>query len=133
MTLRWYSTVVDCHDHRAQAHWWAEVLGWEVAFETDHEAAVIPPWAAEFTEKLPFHRVPPGLVFVPVDEAKSVKNRLHIDLAPHVDDDRDAEIARLVGLGASAVEVGQSRTPDATWSVLADPEDNEFCLLSPRE
>lgn len=133
MALRWYTTVIDCHDHRAQSRWWAGVLGWEVFHESDDEAVVIPPWAAEFSERLPFHQVPPGLVFVPVEEGKTVKNRLHIDLAPHIDDDREAEIARLVGLGARAVEVGQSRTADANWTVLADPEGNEFCVLSPRE
>jgi predicted enzyme related to lactoylglutathione lyase len=70
----------------------------------------------------------PGLVFVPVPESKSVKNRLHLDLAP---DDRDAEVARLEGLGARRVQVGQ--TPDNSWVVLADPEGNEFCVLSTRD
>jgi predicted enzyme related to lactoylglutathione lyase len=74
--------------------------------------------------------VPPGLVFVPVPEAKQVKNRLHLDLAPHLEDDRDAEIERLVTLGARVVDVGQRE--DSTWTVLADPEGNEFCVLSAR-
>ncbi len=60
-----------------------------------------------------------------------VKNRLHIDLAPHTSDDRDAEIARLIERGASRVDVGQ--TSDVTWTVLADPEGNEFCVLSSRD
>ena len=47
MALRWYTTVVDSRDHRAQARWWAEALGWQVIFESDEEAAVIPPWALE--------------------------------------------------------------------------------------
>jgi hypothetical protein len=56
---------------------------------------------------------------------------LHIDLAPHISQDRDAEIDRLEALGARRVDVGQ---PDgATWTVLADPEGNEFCVLSSRE
>jgi hypothetical protein len=70
----------------------------------------------------------PGIVFVTVPEAKTVKNRLHIDLNP--DADRDAEIERLVGLGARKVDVGQG---DVAWTVLADPEGNEFCVLRARE
>jgi predicted enzyme related to lactoylglutathione lyase len=61
---------------------------------------------------------------VPVPESKAVKNRLHIDLRP---DDQEAEIERLVNMGARHVDVGQPA--DATWVVLADPEGNEFCVL----
>lgn len=61
-------------------------------------------------------------------KSKAVKNRLHIDLAP---DDRDAEVARLESLGATRIDVGQT-TSDNTWVVLADPEGNEFCVLSAR-
>lgn len=130
MSLRWYSTVVESTDHRRLARWWAEALGWDVAFEFDTEAAVVPPWARELTERLLFHQVPPGMVFVPVEHEKSGKNRLHWDFVPHTGDDRDAEIARLVELGATVVDVGQPE--DATWTVLADPDGNEFCVLSAR-
>ncbi len=132
MSLRWYSVVVDCHDIASQARWWAEVLDWQVFYESDSEVVVIPGWALDAAASTPWEKVGPGLVFVPVEESKSVKNRLHIDLAPHISDDREAEIQRLVNLGASPVEVGQSAT-DATWTVLADPEGNEFCVLSSRE
>ncbi|WP_277211876.1 VOC family protein [Isoptericola croceus] len=131
MTLRWYSTVVESTDHRALARWWAEALSWDVAFELDSESIVVPPWARELTGRLDFHQVPPGMVFVPVEHPKSTKNRLHWDFAPHVSDDRDAEVARLVGMGASVVDVGQPA--EATWTVLADPDGNEFCVLSARE
>jgi Glyoxalase-like domain len=131
MGLRWYSTVVDCHDVIAQAHWWAQALRWEIAFESPDEAAVVPPWTtADPVAHADWDRVPPGLVFVPVPEAKQVKNRLHLDLAPHTEDDRDAELERLVDLGARVVDVGQQE--DSTWTVLADPEGNEFCVLSAR-
>jgi predicted enzyme related to lactoylglutathione lyase len=53
---------------------------------------------------------------------------LHLDLAPCASQDRDAEIARLEQLGARRVDVGQS--DDVSWTVLADPEGNEFCVLS---
>lgn len=129
--------MVESTDHRALAHWWATALGWQVWIETDHEAVSVPPWAGELDE-LPdrvgatsFHRVPPGMVFVPVDHQKSGKNRLHWDFAPHTSDDRDAEIDRLVGLGATIIDVGQPE--EATWTVLADPGGNEFCVLSARD
>ena len=131
MALRWYSTVVESTDHRRLARWWAEALGWHVLFETDDECVVVPPWALELSQSLEFHQVPPGFVFVPVEHEKSGKNRLHWDFAPHTSDDRDAEIARLVELGATVIDVGQP--VDATWTVLADIDGNEFCVLSSRE
>ena len=60
-----------------------------------------------------------------VPEAKSVKNRFHLDLRPG---DQAAEVARLVALGARRVDVGQG---DVSWVVLADPDGNEFCVLKP--
>src|SRR5690606_2884779 len=131
MALRWYSTVIESRDHRALATWWAAALGWEVAFETEHEAAVVPPWARELASTLRFEQVPAGLVVVRVDHDKQGKNRLHLDLAPHTSQDRGAEVARLVELGARRIDVGQG--PDASWDVFADPDGNEFCLLSSRE
>jgi predicted enzyme related to lactoylglutathione lyase len=131
MTLRWYSTVVESTDHKKLARWWAEALGWQVIFETDDEAVLVPPWALELSGKLDFHQVPPGMVFVPVEHEKVGKNRLHWDFAPHTSDDRDTEIARLVELGATVIDVGQPA--DATWTVLTDPDGNEFCVLSARD
>lgn len=131
MALRWYSTVVESTDHRKLGRWWAEALGWDVVFETDDELVAVPPWALELSQQLDFHRVPPGMVFVPVEHEKVMKNRLHWDFAPHTSDDREAEIARLVELGATVIDVGQP--DDATWTVLADPDGNEFCVLSTRE
>lgn len=131
MALRWYSTVVESTDHRALAQWWATALEWQVFIETEHEAIVIPSWAGELMGSTPFHRIPPGMVFVPVEHSKAGKNRLHWDFAPHTSDDRDAEIARLVELGASVIDVGEPE--EATWTVLADPDGNEFCVLSARE
>lgn len=133
MSLRWYTVVVDCHDIAAQARWWAKVLDWQIIFEADDEVVVIPQHATpEKPSAEDWTKVPPGLVFVPVGESKSIKNRLHIDLAPHVSDDRDAEIQRLLDLGATKVDVGQDPNK-ATWDVLVDPEGNEFCVLSSRE
>jgi hypothetical protein len=70
------------------------------------------------------------LVLVPVTDRKAGKNRVHLDVAPHPGDDQAAEVERLVALGARPADVGQG--PDVTWVVLADPEGNEFCVLTPR-
>jgi hypothetical protein len=66
------------------------------------------------------------MLFLPVDDKKLTKNRIHIDLRP---DDQAAEVERLISLGASRVEIGQG---DVSWVVLADPEGNEFCVLQDR-
>ena len=133
MALKWYTVVVDCHDIAAQARWWAETLDWQIGFENDEEVAIAPHDATEDPIETvgEWMRQPQELVFVPVQEGRTVKNRLHIDLAPHISQDRDAEIAALVARGATHVDVGQ--TDDATWTVLADPEGNEFCVLSSRD
>ncbi|RNE66608.1 glyoxalase [Cryobacterium tepidiphilum] len=65
-------------------------------------------------------------LFLNVPEPKTVKNRLHLDFVP---DDQAAEVERLVALGARHVDIGQG---EQTWVVLADPEGNEFCVLSAR-
>jgi hypothetical protein len=134
MALRWYTVVIDSRDVRAQARWWAEALDWVLVYDTDEEAVIVPPHLAQ-EERIPPDRwgsSAPGLVFVPVVEAKTVKNRLHLDLAPHSSQDREAEIQRLLDMGARRVNVGQD--PSAvTWEVLADQEGNEFCVLSSRD
>jgi len=132
MALRWYTLVVDCHDVRAQAAWWAEAMDWTLIHESDQQCVIVPSWADDaYVEQTPWETVGPGIVFVPVSVGKASKNRLHLDLAPHVSQDREAEVARLLRLGARLVDVGQPA--DAGWTVLADPEGNEFCVLSSRE
>jgi hypothetical protein len=66
-----------------------------------------------------------AMVFLPVPEAKIVKNRVHIDVSP-VGCNQADELVRLLALGAVQIDVGQGTRP---WVVLADPEGNEFCLL----
>jgi hypothetical protein len=132
MALRWYTVVIDCHDVAAQARWWANVLDYRIVYEDENEAAVIPKHAStDPVAEEDWHRQPQGLVFVPVPEGKTVKNRLHLDLAPHTSQDRDAEIERLLSLGAKRIDVGQDN--EVTWTVMADPEGNEFCVLSSRD
>ena len=117
MSSRLYSIVVDSKDPASLARFWVQVLNFQIAYEEPTEVVV-----ARDDDTYP------ALIFVPVPESKTVKNRLHIDLAP---DDRDGEVERLIQLGAHRVDIGQR--PDVTWVVLADPEGNEFCVLSSRE
>jgi hypothetical protein len=132
MSLRWYTVVIDCRDHKAQARWWGEVLGWQIEYESDDEMVLVPPHAlTEAAKDVPVEQRGQGLVFLPVPEPKTIKNRLHLDLAPRAGDDQAAEVSRLEGLGATRVDVGQG--DDKSWVVLADPEGNEFCVLSPRD
>ena len=115
MAVRLYHHVVDTHDLPALASFWCAVLDWRILFEDKDEIVI---GADEVAM--------PGMCFVPVEEPKTVKNRLHIDLAP---DDQATEVERIIGLGARRVDVGQG---DVSWVVLADPEGNEFCVLSPK-
>ena len=71
----------------------------------------------------------PYLELLPSAEPKTVKNRVHLDVAPFEGDDQAAEVAALLAAGAGPADVGQGRVP---WAVLADPEGSEFCVLSPR-
>jgi len=70
----------------------------------------------------------PYLQFLRTPDVKTVWNRVHLDIRPYPGDDLEAEAARLRTLGATAIDLGQSDVP---WTVLADPEGNEFCLLAP--
>lgn len=115
MSLFWEEVVVDCRDPKGLGRWWQEALGWIVVGESDDELELA---AAEDAH--------PTLLFGAVPEGKSVKNRLHLDFVP---DDQAAEVERLLGLGATRADVGQQDVP---WVVLADPEGNEFCVLSAR-
>jgi hypothetical protein len=130
MSIRWYTVVVDCRDVVAQSRWWAEALDWRVAYQAADEVVLVPPHALDQTRVIPPSERGPGLIFVPVPEGKAVKNRLHIDLAPSPDTGQEAEVRRLEDLGASHVDIGQGQV---SWVIMADPEGNEFCVLSARE
>jgi hypothetical protein len=70
------------------------------------------------------------MCFMPVSDPKTVKNRVHLDLTSSAAD-RGQEIDRLLALGARRVDIGQ--TGAESWTVLADPEGNEFCVVRPKE
>ena len=113
-----WATTFDCADPERLAAFWAQVLGWDVDRDEDDddEIAVVPPGGPAAGL----------LLFIRVPEPKTVKNRVHLDLDP---DDQDAEVRRLLALGATTVDIGQGTT---SWVVMADPEGNEFCVLTPR-
>lgn len=118
MSVRIQSVTVDSQDPRRIAPFWAQVLGWRITYDEPDEVVLEPPAGSREDG------VSPDVLFVRVPEAKSVKNRLHLDLRP---DDQKAEVARVEALGAKRVNVGQS--DDVSWFVLADPDGNEFCIL----
>jgi Glyoxalase-like domain len=123
MPTRLVHLVIDAADPARLARFWAAALGWEFGTVAGEEIDV---WPVGY-------RYPgPGalpLVFVPVPEPKTVKNRIHLDLASQSPEHQAALVARLVVLGAEPADVGQRKVP---WQVLADPEGNEFCVLEPR-
>ncbi|MER6982790.1 VOC family protein [Streptomyces carpinensis] len=113
MTSAIRHTTIDCADAYALAGFWSQVLDLPVHEDGkpgDEEALI----------------EGAGLLFVTVPEAKTAKNRVHLDLQPQ-DRTRDEEVERLLALGATQVD--DRRNPDGTgWVVLADPEGNEFCV-----
>jgi catechol 2,3-dioxygenase-like lactoylglutathione lyase family enzyme len=119
MTVRLTEIVVDCADPQALAQFWCAVLGWVVT-EAEADVVEVRPEGTDARTS-----ILPSLLFIRVPEAKTVKNRLHLDVNTF-DSDQGAELERLLGLGATHVDVGQG---EQRWHVLADPEGNEFCLL----
>ncbi|SDT38620.1 VOC family protein [Microlunatus soli] len=130
MTSTFTELAIDCADPVRLADFWCTVLGYAV-LEQDDEIVSIGPAPAD-TPAQPARSGPiaPTLTFARVPEEKSIKNRVHLDLSP-ADRDQDAEVARLLALGAQRVDVGQ--TGEESWVCLADPEGNEFCVLAGRD
>ena len=116
------AVVVDCADPRAMARFWGEAMDWTLHEVTDDHAVLRSATG-----------VGPYLEFVRAPGVKTVWNRaarprIHLDLRPYPGDDQEAEAARLRALGASDIDFGQGGVP---WTCLADPEGNEFDVLTP--
>jgi len=133
--------VIDCADPHGLADWWAEALGWQVeaqdeafirrmvesgaAAESDtttHRGALVWRVGAALRSPDPGR---PRVLFQLVPEAKTVKNRVHLDLAT---DSLDEEVDRLLGLGARKQD--QHDEVGARWVTLADPQGNEFDVIA---
>ena len=119
MALRIETVSIDATDPLALGRFWSEALGWE--YSTDEDGDV---WVEPGDHHPDRGRARP-LLLLEVPEAKQVKNRIHLDLRP---EDQDYEVERLEEMGAHRVSVGQTGLEG--WVVLADPEGNEFCVLS---
>jgi predicted enzyme related to lactoylglutathione lyase len=121
MATRLEHLVVGAADPGALARFWSVALGWPITLDEPEEVVVEPPVDDPAQEG----QIP--LVFVPVPEPKTTKNRIHLDVASTSADHQRALVTRLEGLGARQIDIGQR---DVSWVVMADPEGNEFCVVS---
>lgn len=111
--------VVDVADPSQVGAFYATATGWSVARRSARVVSIYRP-----------NGRPPDLDLVRVPDSKSTKNRVHLDVAPFIGSATDVEVTRLRGLGAREVDIGQEAS--APWRVVADPDGNELCVLSPR-
>jgi len=109
---------VNCDGTQAVGYFWSAALGWPLVWDQDEETAIQSPQGGS---KIAWGGPPVN--------PKTGKNRLHLDIAPPLDGDQQAEVERLVSLGASRIDIGQG---EVSWVVMADPDGNEFCVLTPR-
>ena len=119
MSLHQGDIVIDCADHDAVVPFWAAALGWERHDVNEQYVSLTPPPE----QRLADGPRPLPMLFQKIPEPKAGKNRMHIDFRTS---DRLAEVVRLVRLGASE---GATRSLGSlTWTVMQDPEGNEFCV-----
>ncbi|MEV4577070.1 VOC family protein [Nonomuraea jabiensis] len=107
-----------CDGSQEVGYFWSKALGWPLVWDQDQETAIRSP-----------HGGPKITWGGPPLEPKIGKYRLHFDLAPPADGDQQAEVERLIALGATRVDIGQG---EVDWVVMADPDGHEFCVLTPR-
>jgi catechol 2,3-dioxygenase-like lactoylglutathione lyase family enzyme len=113
MSLRIDTVTIDCRDAKVVAEFWAAALGRSLREDASSEFA-----------SLPGDEKGPGLAFIAVPEDRAGKNRVHVDLGA---EDRATEVERLVSIGAT--ELASHEEAGFRWTVLADVEGNEFCVL----
>ncbi|MDA8331990.1 MAG: VOC family protein [Candidatus Dormibacteraeota bacterium] len=107
-----------CEGSQEVGYFWHEALGWPLVWDQDQETAIRSP-----------HGGPKITWGGPPLMPKTGKYRLHFDVAPPLGGDQQAEVDRLVSLGATRVDIGQG---EVSWAVMADPDGHEFCVLTPR-
>ena len=116
MAVHLRNITFDCADARALATFWSALTGWNVYYDDDPEVVLAPSFPYDGT----------GMLFIPVPEGKTAKNRVHLDVAPE-SGTRDELVE--VALAAGATLVADHRQDDGRgWVTLADPEGNEFCV-----
>jgi predicted enzyme related to lactoylglutathione lyase len=110
---------INCDGTREVGYFWSEALGWPLVWDENEETAIRHP---DLTGPMITWSGPPLM-------PKLVKNRLHFDIAPPAGESQQSEVDRLVALGAATIDIGQG---NVDWVVMADPDGNEFCVLTPR-
>jgi predicted enzyme related to lactoylglutathione lyase len=116
MPIHIHNITFDCADARALATFWSTLTGWNVYYDDDPEVVLAPAFPNSDT----------GMLFIPVPEGKTAKNRVHLDIEP-TEGTRDELVETAVAAGATLV--GDFRKDDGSgWVTLADPEGNEFCI-----
>ena len=115
MTVRIGDIVIDSNDPQLAAEFWCAALGYRIADSDETGVAVASDASA------------PTLLFLASNDPKRGKNRIHFDVCPTAGATCDAEVARLEGLGAKRIDVGQT---SESWVVMADPDGNEFCVMN---
>jgi predicted enzyme related to lactoylglutathione lyase len=108
--------VLDCADPERLSEFWAEAMRYDVLIAFDEMAVLVPK-----------SEVRPPIILMRVPEAKSGKNRMHIDI---VTDDIEGEVARMEGLGAKRTHDGERTFGESRWVTMTDPEENEFCVCT---
>ncbi len=109
---------INCDGSQEVGYFWSEALGWPLVWDQDEETAIQSPQGGS---KMSWGGPPVA--------PKIGKNRLHLDIAPPTGEDQQTEVDRLIALGAKRIDIGQG---DVSWVVMADPDGNEFCVLTPR-
>ena len=108
--------VLDCADPGRLATFWSDALGYATVGEAGNYVMLIDPDDER-----------PKLLLQAVEEAKTTKNRMHLDIETS---DVDGEVTRLEGIGARRLEPGARSEHGSRWVIMADPEGNEFCVCN---
>jgi Glyoxalase-like domain len=118
MTAQLVALAFDAVAPNELARFWAHALRWHIREADEVGVELVPTDATSFR-----------LLFQPVAHAKVGQNRIHFDLTTTSVDDQNDTVAELLAIGARHIDIGQD--PNATHVVLADPENNEFCIIEP--